>query len=143
MKYIYRSKLNNPRPSRWMRGQAGRKNRNRRPFDCRKSFAAFEVGMDAVEGVFTYIDDYNVIDGHCMYLVGGGASRQPRLPRLSWTLPRRAGAPLELARYCASALRLRLPREVDLDPRSLISFRSLTLRQTGVFASSERIGFSI
>lgn len=55
---------------RWMRCQAGHKNRNRRPFYCRKSFAAFEIGMDAIEGVFTYVDDKKVIDGHYMDLPG-------------------------------------------------------------------------
>lgn len=55
---------------RWMRGQDGHKNRNRRPSDCRTSFADFEVGMDYVEGVFTYVDDPGVIKGHYMDLPG-------------------------------------------------------------------------
>lgn len=55
---------------RWMRAQAGHKNRNRRPSDCRKSFADFEAGMDHVEGVFAYVNDPGVISGHYMDLVG-------------------------------------------------------------------------
>lgn len=62
---------------RWMRGQAGHRNRNRRSSECHASFAAFEVGMDAVEGVFTYVDDHDVIRGHYMDLVGS-VSRDDR-----------------------------------------------------------------
>lgn len=54
--------------ARWMRGQAGRKNRNRSPVDCRASFVEGEVGMDAPEGIFTFVDDPLAIKGHIMDL---------------------------------------------------------------------------
>lgn len=55
---------------RWMRAQDGRKNRSRMPVDCRKTFEKYEVGMAADEGVFTYVDDVNVIEGHYLDLPG-------------------------------------------------------------------------
>lgn len=55
---------------RWMRGQAGHKNRNRKPNVCRTTFASGEVGMDATEGSFTWLDDPKVINGHFMDLLG-------------------------------------------------------------------------
>lgn len=55
---------------RWMRAQSGRKNRNRKVVDCRETFEKYEVGMAADEGLFTYVDDARVIDGHVMDLPG-------------------------------------------------------------------------
>lgn len=79
---------------RWMRAQDGRKNRNRKPVDCRKTFEKYEVGMAADEGVFTYVDDTKVIEGHYLDLPGS-VHRENRgicaylgviggKPRLSW-----------------------------------------------------------
>jgi hypothetical protein len=55
---------------RWMHAQTGRKNRNRAPADCRKSFVDVEVGMDVNEGVFAYVDDPFVVNDHHMDLPG-------------------------------------------------------------------------
>ncbi len=59
---------------RWMIGQDGYRNRNRKPSDCRKTFAPFEVGMDAIEGGAVYAQNPSVIgtqqDPHYLYLSG-------------------------------------------------------------------------
>ena len=55
---------------RWMWCQDGRRNRDRKPTDCRNSFPADEVGLDAVEGVSVYVDDPTVIHGHVLDLPG-------------------------------------------------------------------------
>lgn len=55
---------------RWMRCQAGHKNHNRKPMDCRTSFQRFEVGMDAGEGLAVYVQDPAVINDHILDLPG-------------------------------------------------------------------------
>lgn len=55
---------------RWIRAQAGHKNRGRTSAECRQTFANYEIGMTVEEGVFTYINDPRVIDGHILDLPG-------------------------------------------------------------------------
>ena len=61
----------------WIRIQDGRKNRNRRPSDCRQAFAKDEFGLTALQGICAYLQDPAVVTdlnkdsgGHAMDLVG-------------------------------------------------------------------------
>lgn len=54
----------------WMLYQDGYRNRNRKPADCRTTFAPFEVGMDAIEGISVYVQSPEVIEGHYLDLPG-------------------------------------------------------------------------
>ena len=64
--------LNETRPDSvyWMWSHDGRRNRNRRPSDCRDAFQTGEIGCDAHEGVAIYAQDHAVINGHNMDLPG-------------------------------------------------------------------------
>ena len=62
---------------RWIRLQDGRKNRKRKPDDCRQSFNTDELGTTALQGVCAYLQiptvvaDLNIgADGHVMDLPG-------------------------------------------------------------------------
>lgn len=55
---------------RWMLGQDGIRNRNRKANDCRNGFQPFEVGMDWVEGGGVYALDPTVIEDHYLDLPG-------------------------------------------------------------------------
>ncbi|TSC71863.1 MAG: hypothetical protein G01um101438_866 [Parcubacteria group bacterium Gr01-1014_38] len=50
-------------PVRWVWCQDGRRNRNRSPKDCRTSFHAPEVGIEALGGLFLFAQDRSVIGG--------------------------------------------------------------------------------
>lgn len=54
----------------WMLYQDGYRNRNRKPADCRTTFAPFEVGMDAIEGIGVYTQNPDVIIEHYLDLPG-------------------------------------------------------------------------
>ena len=65
------------REPRWIRLQDGRKNRNRKPDDCRQSFNTDELGTTALQGVCAYLQiptivaDLNIgAGGHVMDLPG-------------------------------------------------------------------------
>lgn len=55
---------------RWMLGQDGYRNRNRKANDCREGFQSFEVGMDWVEGGGLYGLNPKVMEDHCLDLPG-------------------------------------------------------------------------
>ena len=55
---------------RWMIGQDGFRNRNRKPSDCRETFAPFEIDMDALGGVSVYLQNSGAINEHFMDLLG-------------------------------------------------------------------------
>lgn len=57
----------------WVRCQDGHRNRDRKPTDCRTTFAAFEVGATFALGLFLFAQDAAVIggdDNHVMDLPG-------------------------------------------------------------------------
>ncbi len=61
----------------WIRIQDGRKNRNRRPSECHESFVKDELGLTALQGICTYLQDSAVVTdlkhgpgGHAMDLPG-------------------------------------------------------------------------
>ncbi|MFH2136421.1 MAG: hypothetical protein ABII19_02200 [Patescibacteria group bacterium] len=60
----------------WIRVQDGRRNRNRSVSDCRRNFAAGELGLIALQGITAYLQhsevvtDLNCNDGHVMDLPG-------------------------------------------------------------------------
>jgi hypothetical protein len=67
----------NPRHPVWIRIQDGRKNRDRSVDDCRRNFAAGELGLTALQGVAAYLQHPEVVadlargsDGHAMDLPG-------------------------------------------------------------------------
>ena len=62
---------------RWMLGQDGFRNRDRKPVDCRSTHLPFEVGMDVIEGVSVYIHDSTVIEGHYLDLPGSVPREDP------------------------------------------------------------------
>ncbi len=51
---------------RWMIFQDGRRNHNRKPSDCRASFAECEVGVDTMEGIARYVQGELVLWKHFM-----------------------------------------------------------------------------
>lgn len=60
----------------WIRVQDGRRNRNRSVSDCRRAFAAGELGLTALQGVSAYlahpevVSDFARFDGHAMDMLG-------------------------------------------------------------------------
>jgi hypothetical protein len=86
-------------PVRWVWCQDGRRNRNRKPVDCRQSFVRPEVGAEALTGLFLYAQEPAVIGGegdawHTMDLPGSVHRDDPSYcaclglwsdgPRLYW-----------------------------------------------------------
>ncbi|TSC64615.1 MAG: hypothetical protein G01um1014106_40 [Parcubacteria group bacterium Gr01-1014_106] len=48
-------------PVRWVWCQDGRRNRNRKPSDCRNGFQKPEVGLEVLGGLFLFAQDHTVI----------------------------------------------------------------------------------
>lgn len=60
----------------WIRCQDGRKNHGRNVRDCRKAFAAYEVGLTAIEGIALFAQDRSVLDDHFPELPGSVLRRR-------------------------------------------------------------------